>query len=96
MKQNTYKQIITIMAPYLKKGIPFRRKQVNRLLAIYEDIFVHEPNLNQEISRVGRRQFIGYWERTKHETKTVRKEKYSVLCTFYSKANLPGRVPHPK
>ncbi|MFA0633116.1 hypothetical protein AB4549_10310 [Vibrio breoganii] len=96
MKKNTYKQMATLMAPYLKKGIAYRQKQFRRLLAIYEDIFAHEPYLNDEISRVGRRQIIGYWERTKEESSAVRKEKYQVLCLFYSKANLLGKVPKPK
>ncbi|MDN3717753.1 hypothetical protein [Vibrio breoganii] len=96
MQKNTYKQMATLMAPYLKKGIAYRQKQVRRLLAIYDDIFAHEPYLNDEITRVGRKQIIGYWERTKGESSAVRKEKYKVLCLFYNKANLRGKVPKPK
>ncbi|MEZ9874659.1 hypothetical protein [Vibrio breoganii] len=96
MNLNTFKQIHTTMAPYLKRGIPFRRKQVKRLIAIFEDIFSHEPYLNERLGRVGRRQIIGYWRRTEHEGFRVRKEKYAILVTFFNAAGLKGKVPKPK
>ncbi|MEZ8967369.1 hypothetical protein AB6E53_11800 [Vibrio breoganii] len=96
MKKNTYKQVCTVMASYMKKGIPYRRKQVKRLLAILEDIFEHEPNLHDELERIGRKQIIGYWRRTEGENITVRKEKYAILCLFFQSANLRGKVPPPK
>ncbi|MEZ9785089.1 hypothetical protein [Vibrio breoganii] len=96
MKKNTYKQVCTVMAPYKKKGIPYRRKQIQRLLTILEDIFEHEPNLHDELERIGRKQIIGYWRRTEGESPTTRQEKYKVLCLFFEAANLRGHVPYPK
>ncbi|WP_182010071.1 hypothetical protein [Vibrio sp. B1FLJ16] len=96
MNTHTRKQILTIMAPYHKRGIPYRKKQVKRLLMIFEDIFHHEPNVAEQLNRVGRRQLIGYWERTKEEGEQVRREKYAILKLFFETANLKVRVPIPK
>ncbi|GEM78507.1 hypothetical protein [Vibrio superstes] len=96
MNPTTYKQIRTVMAPYVKKGIPYRKKQLKRLLAIIEDIFEHEPYLNENLSRVGRKQMMGYWRRTAHETHKTRKEKYDVLKLFFDAAQLKRKVPCPK
>ncbi|GEA49265.1 hypothetical protein VIN01S_00690 [Vibrio inusitatus NBRC 102082] len=96
MNPNTFKQIYTTMTPYLKRGIPFRRKQVKRLVAIFEDIFTHEPYLNEHLDRVGKRQIIGYWRRTEHEGENVRKEKHAILSRFFTAARLKGKVPKPK
>ncbi len=84
------------MAPYNKRGIPYRKKQVKRLLMILDDIFKHEPYVAEQLKRVGRRQIIGYWQRTKHESAQVRREKYAILKLFFEKANLKGNVPRPK
>lgn len=96
MKRNTYKQVCAVMAFYLKKGIPYRKKQMKRLLAILEDIFEHEPYLNEELDRIGRRQIIGYWRRTEGESNNTRQEKYQILRLFFQVANLKGHVPWPK
>lgn len=96
MNRNTHKQIMTVMASYSKKGIPFRRKQIKRFLAIFDDIFAHEPTLGERLHSVGRRQIIGYWERTKHESSLVRKEKCQILIRFYTTAQLDVKVPHPR
>ncbi|MCA0935313.1 hypothetical protein LCL85_07080 [Vibrio alginolyticus] len=96
MNLHTKKQILTIMAPYHKRGIPYRKKQVKRLLMILDDIFCHEPYVAEQINRVGRRQLIGYWERTKEEGEQVRREKYAILKLFFETANLAVRVPKPK
>ncbi|MGL6261659.1 hypothetical protein [Vibrio sp. WXL210] len=96
MNPNTHKQIMTVMAAYNKKHIPYRRKQVMRLLSIFDDIFMHEPNLGERLHAVGRRQIVGYWERSKHESAQVRKEKYSILRYFYVTAGLSVRVPYPR
>ncbi|EDL53834.1 hypothetical protein VSAK1_10368 [Vibrio mediterranei AK1] len=87
---------MTIMASYQKPGIAFRRKQVTRLLAILEDIFQHEPYLGEQLHKVGKRQIIGYWQRTRHESTQTRKEKYAILKLFFEQAHLRGRVPFPK
>ena len=84
------------MAPYRKKGIPFRQKQLKRLLSILEDIFRHEQNLGENFQKIGKRQIIGYWERTKHESAQTRREKYAVLKLFFEQGNLRGKVPFPK
>ncbi len=96
MNAHTKKQILTIMAPYHKRGIPYRRKQVKRLLMILDDIFQHEPYVAEQINRVGRRQIIGYWKRTKGEGEQVRREKYAILKLFVETANLKVKVPKPK
>ncbi|NVC96130.1 hypothetical protein FC650_21520 [Vibrio natriegens] len=96
MNGHTKKQILTIMAPYHKPGISYRKKQVKRLLAILDDIFRHEPYVGENLNRVGRRQLIGYWERTKNEGERVRQEKYAILKLFFENTNLKVRVPKPK
>ncbi|MBE3868273.1 hypothetical protein HJ160_03825 [Vibrio parahaemolyticus] len=83
MNPTTFKQIHQVMAFYNKRGIPYRRKQLQRLMTILDDIFAHEPYLGEQIHRIGRRQVIGYWERTKHESSQVRKEKYRILEIFF-------------
>lgn len=84
------------MAPYQKPGVPFRRKQILRLLSILEDIFEHEPYLGEKLHKIGKRQIIGYWQRTNHESRQTRKEKYSILKLFFEQAHLRGKVPFPK
>ena len=84
------------MAFYNKKGIGYRKVQLRRLVAIFDDIFHHEPYLGERITSVGRRQIIGYWERTKHESTQVRLEKYRVLTLFYATAHINVRVPKPR
>lgn len=96
MNQTTKRQILTLMAHYNKPGIQFRRKQIRRLLSIFDDIFQHEPYLGEHLHKVGKRQLIGYFERTRHESDKTRLEKYQILKLFFSSANLKGRVPHPK
>lgn len=96
MNAHTKKQVLTIMAPYHKRGIPYRKKQVKRLLMILDDIFKHEPYVAEQLERVGRRQIVGYWERTKDESAQVRREKYAILKLFFETANLKGNVPRPK
>ncbi|WP_274024584.1 hypothetical protein [Vibrio parahaemolyticus] len=96
MNRDTKKQILAVMAPYHKRGIPFRRKQIKRLIAILDDIFIHEPYLGERLQKVGKRQIIGYWQRTRYETAQVRAEKYAILKLFFETAQLTGRVPRPK
>ncbi len=96
MNAHTEKQIRAIIAPYIKPGIPYRKKQVKRLMTILDDIFRHEPYVAEQLNRVGRRQIIGYWERTKEEGDQVRREKYAILKMFFEMANLKVRVPEPR
>ncbi len=84
------------MAPYIKPGIDYRRKQVKRLMTILDDIFRHEPYVAEQLNRIGRRQLIGYWERTNEEGNQVRREKYAILKMFFEMANLKVRVPEPR
>ncbi|MEZ9675447.1 hypothetical protein AB4343_08805 [Vibrio breoganii] len=95
MNRDTRKQVLTTMAFYNKKGIPFRAKQMKRLMMILEDIFEHEAYLGEQLSRIGRKQIIGYWKRTQHESKQTRKEKYAILALFFNTAQLAGKVPKP-
>ncbi len=96
MNPHTKKQILTVMAPYHKRGIPFRGKQIRRLMTILDDIFYHEPHLGERLQKVGKRQIIGYWQRTRCETAQVRAEKYAILKLFFESAQLRGKVPKPK
>ena len=96
MNRDTKKQILAVMAPYHKRGFPFRRKQIKRLIAILDDIFIHEPYLGERLQKVGKRQIIGYWQRTRWETAQERAEKYAILKLFFETAQLTGRVPRPK
>ena len=96
MSPYTRKTIMAVMSSYLKRGIPYRKKQMRRLLAILDDIFLHEPNVGEALEKIGRRQIIGYWERTRLESDSVRFEKYQILSLFYGNAGLKGRVPKPR
>lgn len=93
MNQHTYRQIRTIMAPYTKKGLPYRTKQVKRLTSIFEDIFEHEPYLHEKIEGVGYRQITGYFRRISDQSLKTRKEKYRVLRLFFAFANIKVRIP---
>ncbi len=95
MNRHTKKQILTVMAPYHKRGIPYRRKQIKRLITILDDIFLHEPYLGEQLQKVGKRQIIGYWQRARGESAQVRAEKYAILKLFFETARLTGRVPKP-
>jgi len=70
----------------------FHRKQYQRLLDIIDDILVHESKCHK-IIHIGRRQIIGYWERTKTQSENVRLEKWRILCLLFE--NL-GRKSPPK
>lgn len=93
MNQTTYKQIMTIMAPYNKKGVPYRAKQMKRMIKIFEDIFEHEPYLHQQLEGVGYRQLTGYFRRHCGESLKTRKEKYQILKLFFAYSNLRVRIP---
>ncbi|OBT12745.1 hypothetical protein A9264_15850 [Vibrio sp. UCD-FRSSP16_10] len=96
MNQGTTRQVKALMSHTLKPGIPYRKKRLNRLLRMLDDIFEHEPYLGERLESLGRNHMIGYWRRTEHESQAVRKEKYQVLLSFVEYANLNIRVPIPK
>ncbi|MGR5318928.1 hypothetical protein [Vibrio sp. PNB22_1_1] len=96
MNGHTKKQILVIMAPYRKRGIAYRSKQIQRLLLILDDIFRHEPYAAEQLHRIGRRQIIGYWQRTQHDSAQTRREKYAILKRFFDMANLKVTVPRPR
>ncbi|MEZ9944851.1 hypothetical protein BCS96_04315 [Vibrio breoganii] len=96
MNRNTFKQIMTTMASYNKKGIKYRGKQLKRLVSMLDDIFQHEPNTGEHLERIGRKQITGYWRRTEEESPQVRQEKYAILKLFFETAQLKGQVPKPK
>ena len=75
-------------------GYKNRKKQYNRLLAILNDIFEHEPESNGQIKAIGRRQVIGYWKRSSDSYK-VKCEKYNVLAYFFKQIGKPI-PPRPK
>ncbi|CDU11733.1 conserved hypothetical protein [Vibrio coralliirubri] len=93
MNRITYKQIMTIMAHYNKKGLPYRAKQVKRLIRLFEDIFEHESYLHQKIEGIGYRQLTGYFRRHSAESLKTRKEKYQILRVFFAYADIKVRVP---
>lgn len=72
----------------------YHRKQYRRLIDIIDDILEHEPKCHK-IIHIGRRQIIGYWERTKTESKNARLEKWRILCLFFEKSERKT-PPKPK
>lgn len=94
MNQTTYRQIMTIMSPYIKRGLPYRAKQVKRLVNVFEDIFEHEPYLHQKIEGVGYRQLTGYFRRHSSESIKTRREKQQILRLFFDCANIKVRIPN--
>ncbi|MDN3716562.1 hypothetical protein [Vibrio breoganii] len=96
MNRHTLKQVHAAMAHYKKKGIPYRQKQIQRLISILDDIFQHEPNVGEQLNRLGRKQIVGYWRRTEDESEKVRREKFVILKLFFEAAGLSGNVPEPK
>ncbi|WP_082287478.1 hypothetical protein [Moritella viscosa] len=81
------------MQRYRRQGATaFHRKQYKRLVAIINDIFIHESKCYR-LSHIGKRQVIGYWERTKSETKNVRLEKWRILSLLFDGL---AKKPPPK
>ncbi|MPW37314.1 hypothetical protein [Vibrio sp. B1Z05] len=96
MNPHSLRRINGVMSSYKKPGIEYRKKQVQRLINIFEDIFEHEGSVAEDILRVGRKHIIGYWRRTENETAVVRQEKFRILQYFFEMANTKVRVPPPK
>lgn len=85
MNKATYSQIQAVMRHYLKPGVPYRRKQVNRLVAMLDNIFIHEKNLGDSIERLGRKHIIGYWRRTCMNRKRFGPKSTVYFCTLLSR-----------
>lgn len=96
MHNKTYGQINQIMLPYSSKGkkSAFKKKQIKRLISIFDDIFISEKS--EDLRAIGKRQIIGHWRRIAHETDKTRKEKYSILKCFFSFYKPIFKVPRPK
>ena len=94
MKSETKKTIDFHLSAYRRTGAnSYRKKQYNRLLSMIADIFEHSPECQENLTRLGRKQVIGYWERTRDETAKTRLEKYRVLSLLFAKMN---KQPPPK
>jgi hypothetical protein len=72
----------------------YKRKQVLRLIRIFDDIFCHEST--SRIDAIGRRQIIGYWRRHEHESYKTRMEKYHILTKFFASYEKTQHVTVPK
>ncbi|MBY5948444.1 hypothetical protein [Photobacterium rosenbergii] len=81
---------------YRRQGAKkYRKKQYRRLLNILNDIFNHEPSAHGELKRIGRKQIIGYWQRTINETDQTRLEKWRVLDRLFQAIKKPS-PPRPR
>lgn len=96
MDSKTYALIRVTMVEYIKKGSKssYKKVQMKRLIAIIENIFEHEKCT--DLNAIGRRQIIGYWRRTSHESDKTRREKYTILKKFFEMYNGKVTVPQPR
>lgn len=96
MHSKTYALIRMTMVEYIKKGSKstYKKVQMKRLIAIIENIFEHEKCT--DLNAIGRRQIIGYWRRTTHESDKTRREKYTILKIFFALYSPQVTVPEPK
>ena len=96
MHSKTYALIRMTMVEYIKKGSKssYKKVQMKRLIAIIENIFEHERCT--DLNAIGRRQIIGYWRRTSHESDKTRREKYTILKKFFEMYNGKVTVPQPR
>jgi hypothetical protein len=96
MHSKTYALIRMTMVEYIKKGSKstYKKVQMKRLIAIIENIFEHEKCT--DLNAIGRRQIIGYWHRTSHESDKTRREKYTILKKFFEMYNGKVTVPQPR
>lgn len=96
MHHKTHALIRQLMLPYSAKGkkSTYKKKQMNRLIAIIDNIFHHEGT--QDLSSIGRKQLIGYWKRTENEQFETRRAKYTILKKFFALYNPKVTVPEPK
>ncbi|WP_218925163.1 hypothetical protein [Vibrio sp. ES.051] len=83
------------MSEYVTKGkkSAYKKKQMLRLIAILEDIMAREGD--PRLEAIGKRQIIRYWKSIEHETNKTRREKYSILCKFFTVFNPKVTVPEP-
>ena len=96
MDSKTYALIRMSMIDYIKKGTKssYKKVQMKRLIVIIENIFEHEKCT--DLNAIGRRQIIGYWRRTSHESEKTRREKYTILKKFFEMYNGKVTVPQPR
>lgn len=96
MHNQTFKKIHLAMHEYTAKGTKsgYKKKQMKRLVSIFEDIFENEQD--SRLEAIGRRQIIGFWRRTEHEANKTRLAKYQILKRFFESFNKRVTVPKPK
>lgn len=96
MHNQTHFRIRQIMSPYITKGkkSAYKKKQMTRLIQILE--FIMNKECEPRLPAIGKRQIIRYWKSTEHESDKTRREKYSILCKFFSLYNPKVTVPEPR
>lgn len=96
MHHDTHFKIRQIMSAYISKGkkSPYKKKQMTRLIAILDAVMRKESD--PRLEAIGKRQIIRYWKSVEHETDKTRREKYLILCKFFSVFNPKITVPEPR
>ncbi|MCG3861768.1 MULTISPECIES: hypothetical protein [Vibrio] len=96
MNRQTVKSIYQSMSEYYRKGKKsgYKKKQMKRLIRIIQDILQNEGT--SQIKTIGKRQIIGYWRRTEHESPQTRREKYNILKKYFEVTNEKIKVPQPR
>ncbi len=94
MNIKDYQQVKIALSEYRTHGAKsYRKKQFHRVCRILDEILSHE-GLN-EISKIGRRQIIGYWIRHENESQQTRLEKWRVLKILFARIG-KNEPPKPK
>lgn len=88
-------EIYQEMSSYVRKGkkSAYKKKQMNRLITILEDIIKNEPICN--LNAIGRKQIIGYYKRRQQESYKTLNEKYQILNKYMTVKNPQVKVPKP-
>lgn len=96
MHNHTHYLIRQTMSSYTTKGkkSAYKKKQMTRLVSILEKIMSKEDD--PRLEAIGKRQIIRYWKSIENENSKTRREKYSILCKFFSRYNPKITVPEPK
>lgn len=82
MNRKLEAQIFKKMEWYWRKGDKkYRRKQMNRLIAVLHDISSRNQSTN--FAYFSKKDFIEYWQRSS-DSMGVKKEKYLILQKYYS------------
>lgn len=94
MNLSDYQQVRLVLSDYRAHGAKsYRKKQFQRACSILDEILAYE-GLN-EISKLGRRQIIGYWRRHEHESQKTRIEKFRILKILFLRLG-KNEPPKPK